>query len=251
MPKRKIIKIDEEKCTGCGQCVIACAEGALEIVDGKAKLVGDLYCDGLGACIGDCPEDALEIIEREAVDFDEEAAMDRVRRLEEDEECKEEAPLACGCPGTNAQTFDTPAEKEGTGSGEETPAVSRLGHFPVKLQLLNPSAPFLEGADLLLLADCVAAAYPDLHARLLAGRAVAMGCPKLDDLEAHIEKLVILVKEGGLASITVARMEVPCCRGFLFAAQKAVDRAEVNIPVKEIVINPRGAVITEQEAAAI
>lgn len=245
MATRKIIEIDEEKCTGCGECILSCAEGAIEIVDGKAKLVGDIYCDGLGACIGECPEDALKIIEREAVDFDEEVAMERVRQLEAEKEDAE--PLACGCPGSAAMEL-----KDRKSPGSEEPAYeieSGLGHWPIKLQLLGPGAPFLKGADLLLLADCAGASYPELHRKLLPGKAVAMGCPKLDDIEAHIQRLSEIVNDSQLKSITVVRMEVPCCRGFVYAAEEAVKRAGVILPLKELVISRTGEVLSEEKIA--
>lgn len=247
MTTRKIILIDEEKCTGCGQCIIDCAEGALEIVDGKAKLVGDIYCDGLGACIGNCPEGALTIIERDAVDFDEEVAIARVRELKEQEEKKAEKPLACGCPGSAATTLKKEAP---CNSSQPTDNIeSGLGHWPIKLQLLGPGAPFLDGAELLLLADCAGASYPELHRKMLPGKAVAMGCPKLDDLEAHIERLAEIVKGSSLKSITVVRMEVPCCRGFVHAAEQAVSRAGVELPLYETVISRTGQVLSEEKIA--
>ncbi len=247
MATRKIIEIDEEKCTGCGLCIIDCAESALEIVDGKAKLVGDVYCDGLGACLGSCPEGALTVIEREADEFDEEVAMERAKRLEEAKKAVEAEPLACGCPGTAAMTLKN---EDSCGCTEQEGEIaSGLGHWPIKLQLLGPDMPFLKGADLLLLADCAGASYPELHRGLLPGKAVAMGCPKLDDLEAHIERLAELVKFAGLKSITVVRMQVPCCRGFVHAAEQAVQRAGVELPLREMVISPKGEVLSEGKIA--
>lgn len=246
MPLRKIIEIDEEKCTGCGQCILTCAEGALEIIDGKAKLVGEILCDGLGACLGDCPEGALKLIEREADDFDEAAVEDRLAALEAK---PAEAPLACGCPSTAAKTLPL-APVGGNGVKVAEGAASGLGHFPVKLQLLGPGAPFLRGADLLLLADCVAAAYPDLHAKLLPGKAVAMGCPKLDDLEAHISRLAEILKGADIKSLTVAHMEVPCCNGFVYAAQEALKRAGLNIPLGRIKISADGRILEEEQPKA-
>ena len=239
--RRKIIEIDDEKCTGCGECMLACAEGALELVDGKAKLVGDIYCDGLGACIGECPEGALKVIERDAEEFDE-AAVEELLKERDAESKPVENPMACGCPGSTAMTM----ERSGRAGSDECAGeiASELGHWPIKLQLLNPKAPFLKGADLLLLADCAAAAYPDLHRKLLRGHAVAMGCPKLDDLEAHINKLAQVLEEACPKSLTVAHMEVPCCKGFMFAAEKAIELAGVDMPLHCIVIARAGEVLS-------
>lgn len=251
MPTRKIIKINEEKCNGCGMCIIDCAEGALEIVDGKAKIVRDAYCDGLGACIGSCPEGALEIIEREADEFDEEAAMEHVRRQKEDETKTEEKtaateePLACGCPSAMSMSLDNRSKEAPNVAQADTGGQtgSQLGHWPVKLQLLGPGAPYLRGAELLLLADCAAAAYPGLHSTLLPGRAVAMGCPKLDDLDAHIERLADIIKGSELKSLTVVHMEVPCCRGFVYAAEQAIEKAGIDLPLKTMKIGRHGDVL--------
>jgi len=239
--KRKIIEIDEDKCNGCGQCILSCAEGALELIDGKAKLVGDILCDGIGACIGECPEDALRIVEREAEEFDEETAKKHVL-----EQNKAKAATTAGsfqCPYSAAQTLE-PAEGENVdGPGK---LYSALGHWPIKLQLLGPRAPFLENADLLLLADCAAAAYPELHTKLLRGRAVALACPKLDDNQAHIDRLVELLKGANLKSLTVVIMEVPCCHGLLYAAQQAISISGVSIKLDCIVIGREGEIISEE-----
>jgi ferredoxin len=233
--KRTIIEINEELCNGCGSCVTACAEGALKMVDGKAKLVSDVYCDGLGACIGDCPTGALKVIERDAPAFDEHAVE---KHLEQSR--KPAMPLACGCPGSAAMTFRIDDPPTVTAQ-----ARSSLSHFPVKLQLLNPGAPFLKGADLLLMADCCALCYPALHQNLLRGKAVAMGCPKLDDLPAHIEKLAQIISLGKIRSLTVVHMEVPCCSGFIRAAQMAVQQADGHIPVRHITISRGGELLGE------
>jgi ferredoxin len=224
--RRTIIRIDEDKCTGCGQCILACQEGALALVDGKARLVGEVYCDGLGACLGECPEGALTVEEREADDFSERAVEERLKELE-GEKPAPEPPLACGCPGHTAMTFARPARGEAKGGVE---AESALSHWPIKLKLLRPDAPFLNGADLILLADCAAAAYPNLHQKLIPGRAIAMACPKFDDLDEHIEKLAAILKTARPKSLAVAIMEVPCCGGLVYAAEKAIEKA--NSPVK-------------------
>jgi ferredoxin len=233
--KRKIIEINEDLCNGCGNCVTACAEGALKMVDGKAKLVSDVYCDGLGACLGDCPTGALKVIEREAPSFDEHEVEKHLQTAK-----AAAMPMACGCPGSAAMTF----EPCGCSAGPE-PAGSSLMHFPVKLQLLNPAAPFLKGADLLLMADCCALCYPALHQKMLGGKAVAMGCPKLDDLPAHVDKLTRIISQGQIRSLTVVHMEVPCCSGFIRAAQAAVQRADAHIPVRHVTISRRGEVLQE------
>ncbi|MEW5944637.1 MAG: 4Fe-4S binding protein [bacterium] len=244
---RKIIEIDEEKCTGCGLCVPSCAEGALEIVDGKARLVSDVYCDGLGACLGECPEGALKITEREAEEFDEEEVAKRLagKGGEPARAAPAPEPLACGCPGALAATLEPRVRAEGADAAGAP--VSELTHWPIKLQLIAPAAPFLRDADLVLLADCCAAAYPDLHRRFLRGRAVAMGCPKLDDLDAHIERLAGILSEGKPRSLTVVHMEVPCCHGFLHAAGEAVKRSGAGIPVSRAIIGRNGDVPKEEK----
>ena len=246
-----MIEIDEEKCTGCGECIITCAEGALELIDGKAKLVGDVYCDGLGACLGDCPEGALTIIEREAEAFDEVAVKELLRNREtaghDHPRGGADAPeptLACGCPSSQTMVLD-----HGKPPCEESPADaprSALGHWPIKLQLLGPGAPFLKDSDLILLADCTAASFPDLHRKLLAGRTIAMGCPKLDDIEAHINRLAEILQGARPRSLTVAYMEVPCCYGFVHAAQEAVKRSGVDLAVGRIKISRNGEVLEEE-----
>ncbi len=234
--KRNIIEIDEEKCNGCGQCVIGCAEGALEIVDGKARLVGEVYCDGLGACIGECPMDALRVVEREAVPFDEEAVEELLEKKKEKESGK--AAMGCGCPSAAAMTFD-----RNKGAAQCGDALSELTHFPIKLQLLNPMAPFLKGSDMLLLSDCSAAAYPNLHRDILKGRTVAMGCPKLDDVEAHIARLTDIFAHADLKSLTVVTMEVPCCGGLMYIAEKAKEASGSNTPIKRIITSRDGQII--------
>ena len=169
--KRQIIEIDDSKCTGCGQCIITCAEGALALVDGKARLVNDVYCDGLGACLGECPEGALNIIERDADEFDEAAVEERLHELKAKEQ-PEPAPMPCGCPSAAQKTFQP---KAAAASGDTAGIPSQLGHWPIKLQLVNPNAPFLKGKELLLTADCVGVSFPQLNADWLAGRGV--GCP--------------------------------------------------------------------------
>lgn len=213
--RRKIIEIDEALCNGCGQCVNACAEGALKLIDGKARLVSEVYCDGLGACIGDCPTGALTIVEREADEFDEQAAIKHAR----------------ACPGSSSVSL------------AESVSGSSLMHFPVKLQLLRPEMPFLQGAELLLMADCCGVCYPKLHQDLLRGRVVAIACPKFDALEQHVERLIEIIRTAGLKRIIVARMEVPCCRGLVRAAVAAVRRSGASLALEQIIISRQGVVL--------
>jgi len=236
---RSIIEIDESTCDGCGQCIVACAEGALKLVDGKARLIGDIYCDGLGACIGECPQGALKIAQRPAEDFDETAVKQAhapaAQRIE---------TLACGCPSSAAMGLKTTAA-EPDAQAHHNP--SELMHWPVKLQLLGPQAPFLKDADLTLLADCAAVAHPNLHHDILKGKAVAIGCPKLDDLEAHIDRLSEILKAAHPRSLTVVHMEVPCCAAFMHAAREAIRRAGVGIPLRRTVIGRTGTVLLQDE----
>jgi Pyruvate/2-oxoacid:ferredoxin oxidoreductase delta subunit len=229
MATRKIVRIDEQKCDGCGQCASACAEGAIEIVDGKARLVSESYCDGLGACLGTCPQDAIIIEEREAPEFDEEAVK---KHLAGKEKAK---PLPCGCPGTAMRELAGAKGCPGSAPAETSPAAaggSQLGHWPVQLRLVPPSAPFLKGADLVVAADCSAFALPDLHRRYLRGRAVLVGCPKLDDLDFYREKLQEVFREARPASVVVLRMEVPCCAGIAHAVREARDAVAPQTPLE-------------------
>lgn len=261
---RKIIEIDEELCDGCGQCVPSCAEGALQIIDGKAHLVKDIYCDGLGACMGECPTGALKIVEREAEEFDETAVeeyltekeADSSQRLEsaksnqrfeptaEKSKPTEMLTMACGCPSTHIQEFKRDDAAQGNLAPRNTD--SALTHFPIKIRLVPAKAPFLKGADLLILADCVAVAFPALHSDLLNGKVVLMGCPKFDDVQEYITKFTDIFKVAGIRSITVAMMEVPCCSGLVGMVKKAKEKAKKNIPIKQIVISPKGHIIEEK-----
>lgn len=244
--KRKIIRIDEEKCNGCGQCIPSCAEGALQIVNGKARLIADKLCDGLGACLGDCPQDALIIEERDTDAFDEDAVH---KHLEvQKEEVPQEQSFGCGCPGTHARTLA--AKKEPVPLSEIGNSPSELGQWPVQLKLLNPDAAYLKNADLLVAADCVPFAYPDFHRNLLRGRAVAVGCPKLDDARAYVDKLAEIIRANDLRSITVAHMEVPCCSGLISVVREAVKRSESNVPVETVKITMDGTVIDKQHLSA-
>ncbi|NOX33578.1 MAG: 4Fe-4S dicluster domain-containing protein [Deltaproteobacteria bacterium] len=244
---RKIIEIDEDRCTGCGNCVVACAEGAIEIIDGKAKVIADKYCDGLGACIGDCPEDALKIIERQADDFDEEAVEELLNQQKKAE--NEAEPIACGCPSTVMKTFSTADAADPCGCANKPflqPAGGKsfLGHWPVQIKLVPAGAPFLKDANLLIAADCVPVAYPSFHADFLKGKAVMIGCPKFDNAEEYVEKLSQVFKVSGIKTITSAVMEVPCCSAMPVIIKKALEKSGVKIPFKEIVISARGEILS-------
>ncbi len=238
--QRDIITIDEALCNGCGQCVLDCAEGALRIVDGKARLVGEVLCDGLGACLAGCPTGALKVISREAEPFDEQAVAARQAAKPSAPPSPGPLPAAGGCPGHAAMSL-APARPAEAGA----PQASTLGHWPIKLQLLAPGAPFLQGADLLLLADCAAAACPDLHARLLAGKVVALACPKLDDPAAHLAKLVQVLAGARPRSLTVVHMEVPCCTCLNVIARRALAEAGLALPVEEVVVARDGRVLSD------
>ena len=232
---RKIVKIDEEKCDGCGACVPGCAEGALQIIDGKAKLVSEVYCDGLGACLGECPQDAITIEDREAEQFDEEAVEQHLHQQEHVHDT-----LACGCPSSTVQQFD----KCGL-SGTVEPsarAESTLSHWPVQLTLVPPNAPFLAGANVVLAADCVPFTYPNFHQDFLKGHALLVACPKLDDYEAHLAKLTEVLRSADIRSLKVVRMEVPCCSSLVQMAQEAIKRSGKSIPFAEVVVGVRGEV---------
>ena len=236
---REVIKINEELCDGCGLCVPACAEGAIQIVDGKARLVSDRYCDGLGACLGECPRGAISFEKREAEEFDESAVLDRLEELgRSTEEHQKKQVHAGGCPGSRMFDFRKEVTTETPG---ETPRLrSELRQWPVKLNLVNPSAPYFQGTDLVLAADCAAFAYASFHTDHLRGKAIAIGCPKFDDISYYIEKLRAIILEGGIKSITVVHMEVPCCLGLLHAAREAIKASGRDVPLESVVISIRG-----------
>ena len=232
---RKIVKIDEEKCNGCGACIISCAEGALKIVDGKAKLISEKYCDGLGNCL-DCPQGAISIEERAAEGFDKKAVEKHLETVKEGEK------MPCGCPSAVISKF----EYQG---GVVCPAAvlteamdkSRLGQWPVQLTLVPPTAPFLKDADLVLAADCVPFAYAGFHRDFLGDNvALLVACPKLDDFQSHQEKLNAIVKQSGSKSLTVLHMEVPCCSGLVSMARKAILASGNVVPFKDITISVLG-----------
>jgi NAD-dependent dihydropyrimidine dehydrogenase PreA subunit len=246
---RKVVKINEAKCNGCGICVPSCAEGALKIIGGKARLVSDTYCDGLGACLYECPQGAITIEERQADEFNETAAKQhhsegksvtghaaagcpsaKARVLKQ----SENITAACGCSSATVQSIGKPA------SASLERQTSQLNHWPVQLTLVPPVAPFLKGADVVLAADCTAFAYADFHRDFLTNRALLVACPKLDDFEAHLKKLTDIIAKSALKSLTVVRMEVPCCSGLSFMAQQAIAASNNHIPFREIVISVKG-----------
>ncbi len=233
MALRKIIQIDEEKCTGCGECVPSCAEGAIQIIDGKAKLVSDNLCDGLGACLGDCPEDALTIIEREADDFDEHAVQQLISKNKTPSVLPSHFHAHGGaCPSARVLEYDKNPQNESPALNTTgARPVSALRHWPVKLKLIPPGAPFLKGADLVLAADCVGFAFAGVHSHLLPGKAVLIGCPKFDDFEAETNKLAAVLSSAGVKSLTVAYMEVPCCHGYVHMARRALAMSGKDIPL--------------------
>lgn len=274
--KRNIIQIDEERCTGCGLCATGCHEGALQIIDGKARLVSELYCDGLGACIGDCPVGAISIEEREAQPYDERAVMERIaskgqatiaahlKHLKEhgqttllqqgldflkehnialDFSSVEPQTAACACPGTASRSFRPAAE---IASSPATAQASAISHWPVQLHLINPHAPHFSGADLLLAADCTAFASGGFHQQLLNSRRLCIACPKLDSgHDVYIDKLVQLIDTARINTLTVAIMEVPCCGGLLRLAQNASQRATRKVPIRRVVLSIQGKVIDD------
>jgi Pyruvate/2-oxoacid:ferredoxin oxidoreductase delta subunit len=246
---RKIVKIDEAKCNGCGACAIACAEGALKIINGKARLVSETYCDGLGACLGKCPQDAITIEERPAPVFDEIATGHHLAETRgktitacpgsgvqqfERAAGHEEEKLPCGCPATTVSRFEC---KESNPAADQP---STLAHWPVQLTLVPPGAPFLQGANVLLCGDCVAFAFGSFHRDFLKDHALLVACPKLDDFGAHQEKLTNILRQSDIKSLTVLHMEVPCCFGLVRMAQEAITASGKDVPLTDVTISVRG-----------
>lgn len=277
--KRKIIQIDDEKCNGCGLCIPNCHEGAMQLIDGKARLISDLFCDGLGACIGHCPEGAIEIIEREAEPYDERRVMeilvpkgrntilahlDHLRDHNEQEflqqaidylkennimmnpeKTEPHAPGECGCPGSMARDF-RPVVATSDHPSQQPAAVSELRQWPVQLHLLNPQASYFRNADVVLAADCAAFAMGNFHERFMKGKSIAIACPKLDsNKESYIQKLTSMIAETKINSLTVVMMEVPCCGGLLQMASAARSNAGRNIPIKKSIVSLQGEIISE------
>lgn len=283
-PKRKVIEIDEELCNGCGLCLPNCPEGALQILDGKARLVSDLFCDGLGACLGHCPLGAIRISERKAAPYDERRVMENIvgqgeavirshlkhlREHGEDGYYREavnflrerglEAPAAAssapeaagcqgGCPGSRTLEFAPAAAAEA--ETRKPPRPSQLSQWPVQLHLLPVSAQYLRGAELLLSADCVAYALGDFHKQYLAGKKLAIACPKLDShQEIYVDKLTAMIDQSGIRSLTVMTMEVPCCRGLLSLVEKALNQADGKPPLTWIQVSVQGEILHEQRVS--
>jgi NAD-dependent dihydropyrimidine dehydrogenase PreA subunit len=260
---REIVHIDEDKCDGCGLCVPSCAEGAIRIVDGKARLVSDALCDGLGACLGHCPQGAITIERRAADAFDEDAVATARQTAAPPPPSVGGCPTSAagashagnGCPGARLRQFtpapDAPAPGAGAGDSANAPTpASALTHWPVQLNLLPPDAPVLRHARLLIAADCVPVACGEFHTRLLAGRAVAIGCPKFDDVVGYAERLAAIIRASDLRELAVARMEVPCCSGLVIAVREARRQAGSTLPIREVVVDVQGRISAERELPA-
>lgn len=246
---RKIIEIDEDLCNGCGLCAEACSEGAIRIIDGKARLVAEKYCDGLGACIGECPQGAVRIVEREADAFDAAAVEEYLKGSESTPETKE-ATMACGCPSTHIQEFESASARAGEDkAGARSKAPSCLTHWPVQIRLVPATASFLQGARLLIAADCATVACPNLHDEFLKDRVVMIGCPKFDDPGPYVQKFADIFTTNTIRDVTVLVMEVPCCQGLPRIVQKGMEAAGRAIPMEKVVINARGDRLTTQRMA--
>lgn len=234
--KRKIIRIDEEKCNGCGLCVNACQEGALKLIDGKAKLVSESYCDGLGACLPSCPADAIIIEEREADAFDEVAVQQHIEK----KKAAQPENLACGCPGTQARTIEKKAAT--VNSPQAAAAESQLRQWPCQIKLVPVNAPYFDNASLLIAADCTAYAYANIHQDFMRNKITLIGCPKLDEVD-YAEKLSAILKNHPIKSLTVLRMEVPCCGGIVQAVKQALVTSGQMIPWQVVTIGTDGSII--------
>ena len=247
---RKIIQIDEERCDGCGNCVTSCAEGAIQIIDGKARLVSENYCDGLGACLGECPQGALQMIERVADEFDPEAVERHLEELEKSKDSvKEASPMPGGCPSSQIRMFDMSC-KQANHPVSQSGVSSELSHWPVQIRLVPANAPFLKGAQLLVAADCTPVAYPNFHQDLLHGKVVLLGCPKFDDVREYIKKFADIFAAANIQSVTVVTMEVPCCSALPQIVAKGMETAGKVVPLEEVVISTRGEIIKRKDRAA-
>ena len=258
MAIREMVKIDEEKCDGCGLCVPSCAEGAIQIIDGKARLVADNLCDGLGACLGDCTQGAITIEKREADEFDEEAVSERLQEIGREPQHHAHAVPAHGggCPSAQVQSFAAPSPAGGCPSARlmdfaTEPAAetseagqrpSELRQWPVQMHLVPPTAPFLQNAEVLLAADCVPFAYADFHKDMLKDKALLIGCPKLDDGQAYLQKLTQMLQHGSIKKLSVAVMEVPCCSGLVAISRQAVAASGKDIPLEIITVGIKGEI---------
>uniref|UniRef100_A0A7C3UXJ6 4Fe-4S ferredoxin n=1 Tax=Desulfobacca acetoxidans TaxID=60893 RepID=A0A7C3UXJ6_9BACT len=248
MAKRQIIKIDQEKCDGCGLCVPSCAEGAIVLVEGKAQLLADKYCDGLGACLGECPRGALSIEERETEEFVGPAPGAPGEPAHPEAQAAPAKPAAVRaeatfvCPGSAMRQFTPKATPEA--------GASALSHWPVKLRLVSAKAPFFKGAELLVAADCGPFAAGDFHARYLAGKAVVCGCPKFDNLEESVAKLTGILQENDVKGITIVNMEVPCCQGLIEAVRRALQASGKSLPVSICTLGAQGQVVQQARIKA-
>ncbi len=282
MAKRKIINIDAEKCNGCGKCIPNCPEGALQMIDGKARLISDLFCDGLGACIGHCPEGAITIDEREAEAYDEKKVMvnivkqgrntikahlEHLKEHGEKEFLKQAIEVLrekdietdligevtgnknmdgkqfSGCPGAKVMDFSAP-ESAGEEDGQRT---SQLRQWPLQLHLVPPTAPYYQGKDVVLAADCVAYSLADFHKDFLKGKSLAIACPKLDsDQNIYLDKIIAMIDQAEINTLTVMTMEVPCCSGLLMLAKQAAQKAERKVPIKHILVGIKGDILKEE-----
>ena len=249
---RDIVTIDEDLCDGCGLCIPSCHEGALKIINGKAKLVSDKLCDGIGDCLGHCPRGAIKVERRESEAYDEVAVQANFASAAVDSPPASPTPHAGGCPGTRLAQFASPCSMNASPSGQQESSAgqpSQLTHWPVQLRLLPPTAPVLKGAKLLFAADCVPVADADFHSVMLRDHAVVITCPKFDGIDEQIDKLTAMIREGGVQEVTIARMEVPCCGGLVQAVVEAHRRAESTIPLFEIVVSARGEILSRQKVA--
>lgn len=268
---REIVRIDEEKCDGCGLCVPACAEGAIRIIDGKARLIADNLCDGLGACLGHCPKDAIIIEQRQADDFDEEAVEEHLKAVGSPAPVHGHGPVSAhghgrgsghthshGCPSAQVKSFAQPVPQGGgcpstalhtiSPKAEPVPSdvsgtrPSELRQWPIQMHLVPPTAPFLRGADLLLAADCAPFALADFHKELLKGKALLIGCPKLDDGQAYLQKLTAILQQNEVRRLTVVHMEVPCCSGLIQVARQAIAASGSQVPLETIRVGIQGEI---------
>jgi ferredoxin len=247
MAWRKVIRIDEERCDGCGDCVTSCTEGAIAVIDGKARLLSETYCDGLGACLGHCPQGAITTEEREAAEFDEAKTHEHLACFQRPQVSAPSIPIPTGrhqCPGSSPRSL---GKRTGVSAMRDTASAgsgsSQLMNWPVQMALVSPVAPYFKNADILLVADCVPFAYAGFHQRFLSGKPVVIGCPKLDQVDAYIRKLAQIIHVAKPKSLTVVRMEVPCCSGLTRIAEHAQAAGETDLPLEEVIISIRGEVL--------
>ncbi len=240
--KRRIIEINQEKCNGCGACAAACHEGAIAMVNGKAQLMRDDYCDGLGDCLPACPTNAISFVEREAAAYDEKAVLESKKKKMQEKMQREGKTLPCGCPGTNSRKIEHEAP-ESCETAYVSP-VSRLSQWPVQIKLVPVNAPYFDGARLLIAADCTAYAYAAFHERFIKGHITLVGCPKLDSVD-YAEKLTEIIRGNNIKSVTVVRMEVPCCGGLEHAARTALQNSGKFIPWQVVTISVDGRILDE------